>query len=248
MKTRTVISSLALFSFQSFTSVCWALTPFSDNFNAITLDTANWQPGAFGTGAKLKQSGGRLNFTVPRRKADEVDVYLDLRNNLPGYNENWQVIVDVTNTNEHQGDSAPGLWISNMEAPGDAVFLEFHGKGAQGGFAASFVLNGQDVGAASVRTNPGVSKGSIRISFSSTTKTLTFWYDSTGSANGYQWRQLATFKTNGVRDASGKDRGATWNINPLTGKFLVKVFGFAENKVVAAGTESLDNFFLKALK
>ncbi len=244
MKTRIPTSRLALAGFAFLTGNSLALTPFSDNFNAAKLDTVNWLPGNFGTGAKLNQSGGRLNFTMPVKKDAEVDSYLELATSHPGYNENWQVIVDVANTNNHRGNSAPGLWIFNSADPADSVFLEFTGKGTKGGFGASFVLDGLYSVGTDIKTNPGVSKGSIRISFSKTTKILTFWYDKTGSGDGHKWTKLATFATNGV----GGARRGNWLMNAQTGSFSVRLNGYVEGKIVAAGTENFDNFVLKVLR
>ncbi|MES2659659.1 MAG: hypothetical protein V4689_13665 [Verrucomicrobiota bacterium] len=244
MKTPLIPAGLSIAALSFFASNCLALTPFSDNFNASKLDTVNWQPGAYGTGAKLKQSGGRLVFTMPVAKSREVDAWLELATSRPGYNENWQAILDVTNANEHQGDSAVGFWIFNSADPSDAVFLEFSGKGAKGGFAASFVLDGKyNVGAA-IKANPAVGKGSIRILFNKTSKILTFSYDPTGSVDGYQWTRLATFATNGI----GGDRRGNWEMDPEIGTFTVRINGYVEGKVVASGTETMDNFVLKSVK
>ncbi len=244
MKTKLITAGLSFAALSLFTGNCLALTPFSDDFNAAKLDTTNWLPGAYGTGAKLKQSGGRLNFLMPVAKNKEVDVWLELATSRPGYNENWQAIVDVTNANDHQGDSSPGLWIFNSNDPSDSVFLEFSGKGVKGGFGASFTVNGRYTAGASIAANPGVSKGSIRILFSRTTKILTFSYDQTGSGDGYRWTKLATFATNGV----GGDRRGNWEMDPEIGTFTVRINGYVEGKVVAAGTETMDNFVLKDVK
>ncbi len=244
MKTPIITSGLFVAGFSLFTGDCMALTPFNDDFTGTRLDKASWLPGIYGTGAILRQSGGRLNFQMPVAKPKEVDVWLELTASQPGYNENWQAIVDVVNTNNHRGDSSPGLWISNGNDSSDVVYLEFLGKGTQGGFDASFEVDGLYTAGADMVANPGVSKGSIRISFSKSTKILTFWYDKTGSADGYKWTKLGTFATNGV----GGDRRGNWQMNDETGRFVIKLAGYVENKVIAQGTESMDNFILKALK
>lgn len=243
MKTQISPEGLALAGFSLLTGNCLALIPFSDNFNSTKLDKEQWLPGIFGTGAKLKQSGGRLNFTMPVARAEEVDVWLELTNRA-GFNESWQAIIDVVNTNNHRGNSSPGLWISNGDDPSDVVYLEFFGKGPKGGFGASFVLDGQYSVGPAIVVNPGVSKGSIRVSFNKTTKILSFWYDKTGSADGYQWTKLGTFATNGV----GGDRRGDWLMNNESSTFTLKLAGYVEGKIVAPGTENLDNFILKGLK
>lgn len=104
-------------------------------------------------------------------------------------------------------------------------------------------MDGKYTADADIVANPGVSKGSIRITFNRTTKILTFWYDQMGSADGYKWTKLGTFATNGT----GGDRRGDWQMNAETGSFIIKLAG-VEGKVVAPGTENLDNFILKALK
>ena len=239
---KTPFSVFAIIGCQFLLGTSSALTPFSDNFNAAKLNTTNWLAGGEG-GAKLKQSGGRLNFTVPSNLADEDYAFIQLLNSQPGYNESWQVIVDVTNTNNHRGFSGPGLWVYNADDGGDTVFLELYGKGTKGGFVASFVLDGQYTVGKEIRNNPAVSKGSIRISFNKTTKLLTFWFDKTGSADGYKWTKLCSFSPTGV----GGDRRGNWNMNNETGRFNIKLYGFSEGRIVAPGTENLDNFVLKRL-
>lgn len=244
MKNQLIIAGLSFVGFSLLTVDCLALTPFSDNFNADKLDTTSWLPGQYGKGAKLTQSNGRLNFVMPDAKSREVDVWLELLTSRPGYNESWQAVLDVVNTNSHHGDSSVGLWVSNSADPSDVVYLEFLGKGRKGGFGASFVVDGTYSAGSDIVDNPEVSKGSIRITFNKVTKILTFWYDKTGSGNGYQWTRLGTFATNGL----GGDRRGNWLMNDETGSFVIEIAGYVEDRVVAPGTESMDNFALKASK
>ena len=244
MKTPDITTGLFFGALSFFTGHCLALTPFSDDFTGTRLDKASWQQGSYGTGAILKQSGGRLNFTMPVAKDEEVDTWVELIASHPGYNENWQAILDVTNANNHRGNSAPGLWIFNAADPSDSVYLEFLGNGVKGGFGASFVVNGFYSAGADIVANPGVSKGSIRVIFNKTTKILTFSYDPTGSGDGYKWIKLGTFATNGVDG----DRRGNWEMDPEIGSFTIRVNGYVDGKVVAAGTETMDNFALKAVK
>ena len=244
MKTPSTPTGLLILGFSFFTGNCLALTPFSDDFTGTRLDKASWQQGSYGTGAILKQSGGRLNFSMPVANSAEADAWFELTATHPGANENWQVILDVTNSNNHGGDSAPGFWLYNSADPNDAVFLEFFGKGAKGGFDASFVVNGLYSAGADLVANPGVSKGSIRIVYSKTTRILAFSYDSTGSADGYKWTKLGTFATNGI----GGDRRGNWEMDPVTGTFTIRINGYVEGKVVSTGTETMDHFVLKAVK
>lgn len=117
MKTKLTTAGLSFAALPFFTGNCLALIPFSDDFNAGSLDRDRWSRGSYGTGGRLTQSNGRLNFAVPVAKPSEIDVWLELYANHPGYNENWQAIVDVANSNHHQVNSTVGLWIANSADP-----------------------------------------------------------------------------------------------------------------------------------
>jgi hypothetical protein len=222
-------------------SPAFALTPFSDNFNASGINKARWVQKAGGKG-KLTQAAGRINFTVASPATDDDYGLLELRNNRPGFNESWQVILDVRN-NAGQGDEVgTGIHIYNAADPNDNVNLEFYGSGANGGFNFIGVTDDVDDPRLDVRANPKVTKGSLRVSFSKTTKLFTFWYDSTGSADGFQWKKLCTFSPTG----SGGTRRGNWKLNAGSGSFGVLIFGYGEFQTVASGKVQMDNFVLKA--
>lgn len=219
-----------------------ALSPFSDNFNAAKLNTSRWTLKNDAKG-KLVQSSGRLNFTVASPPTGDDSATLELRNNQPGFNENWQVTLDVTNTLGSGYLCGPGIWIFNSADRKDGVFLEFYGK--QDGFNVIGITDDRDNPAGDIMRNPGVSSGSMRISFSKTTKLFTFWYDKTGSANGYQWVKICTFSPTG----KGGDRSGNWNMNPGSGRFGIQLFGYSENpSPIVTGKLTMDNFALKAAK
>jgi hypothetical protein len=217
-----------------------ALTPVSDNFNARLLNAARWSSES-GAGGKLTQSSGRVNYTTSRASDDPYAI-LTLRNNRPGYNENWQVILDVTNTANKGKDVGVGIMIANALDPQDNVNLEFYGKGPRGGFNFIGITDDEDDASQDITARPNVSKGSMKVSFNKTTKLFTFWYDRSGPANGYQWTRLCTFSPTG----KGGDRRGNWKMNPAGGSFTVAVFGYSEDQVVTSGKAFFDNFVLKA--
>ena len=167
-----------------------------------------------------------------------------LRENTPGYNESWQVILDVTNASG-QGDYVGiCIRISNMDDMSDNLNLEFYGKGANGGFNCYCVTNNKDNETLDIKKNPQVTKGSMRVSFSGKTKLFTAWYDPTGSADGYQWSRICTFSPTG----QGGDRRGNWRMSNTKGRFTVSIQAYAENRAVAKGMVTFDNFVLKAAK
>lgn len=216
-----------------------ALSPFSDNFNAAKLNTSRWTLKNFAKG-KLAQSSGRLNYLVASPPTDDDFATLELRNNQPGFNENWETIVDVANTRNAGFSAGAGIWIFNATDPKDGLFLEFYGSRA--GFNVIGITDDRDNPAGDISTNPGINSGSMRISFNKTTKLLTCWYDKTGSANGYQWVKIATFSPTG----KGGDRRGNWNMNPASGRFGIRLFGYSERQTITAGKITMDNFALRA--
>lgn len=217
-----------------------ALTPVSDNFNLDTINTTLWNYQKGGTGS-LAQSGGLLRYRAASPGTEDDFAILTLRNNSPGYNESWQVVLDVTNTGNVGEKLGVGISVFNRADRTDNVNLEFYGGGS-GGFNFIGVTNDNDDPSKDVRVYPNVTKGSIRITFSATTKLFTFWYDTTGSADGYQWTKLCTFSPTG----SGGTRRGNWNMDPTTGSFGVMVFGYSEFLPVTKGMASMNNFKLQA--
>jgi hypothetical protein len=221
-----------------------ALTPFTDSFDKPKLNTSRWALKNFAKG-KLSAGSGRMNFTVANPPTGDDAAMLTLRNNQPGFNESWEVVLDVTNLRNAGNDSGTGIWIYNATDEEDGVFLEFYGT--KGGFNVINVTDDEDNTADDISRNPRVKSGSMRISFDKSTKLFTFWYDKTGSANGFKWVKICTFSPTG----KGGDRNGDWKMNPGSGRFGVRLFGFAENnqkQAIPPGQISFDNFSLKAAK
>lgn len=235
--TRSVIICAA---FPLLTGTASALTTFSDNFDAASLSKTRWTLKNYGNG-KLAQAAGKINSTVASSPTKDDFGLLELKNNRPGYNESWEVILDVKNTANQGSKVGTGFLVYNADDYGDQVGLEFNGTT---GFVTIMTTDDNDNPAGDIRQNPRVTKGSLRISFDKTTKLFTFWYDSTGSADGLVWTRLATFSPTG----KGGDRRGNWKMNPAGGRFGIQLYGFAEDRTVAGGKVSFDNFKLKAVR
>jgi hypothetical protein len=244
MKSSIGSSTLAILAIcPILTGSALALTPFSDNFKATSLNTTRWTLENAGTG-KLTQASGRLNFTVAASPTDDDYGILTLRNNRPGYNESWEIILDVANAANFGDDVGVGISIFNAADPNDNANFEFYGSGARGGFNFIGITDDRDIPSQDVRANPSVSRGSLRISFSKTTKLFTCWYDKTGPADGFKWAKLCTYSPTG----SGGTRRGNWKMNAGSGSFGIKIFGYAGGRSIASGKVSMDNFVLKAAK
>ena len=240
MKTNSIILLAAC---QLLTGTAFALTPLSENFNATALNQSRWTLKNYGKG-KLAQSSGKVDFTVAGSPTGDDFSTLELKNNRPGYNESWEVILDVANTSGQGYKVGTGVLIFNAEDYRDQVSLEFNGRGLSGGFVAYGITNDLDNPQKDIRVNPNVTKGSLRISFNKASKLFTFWYDSTGPTDGLVWTKLSTFSPTG----KGGDRRGNWNMNLAGGRFGIQLFGFSDGANVAAGKVSFDNFKLKALR
>lgn len=251
MKTSIFTTGLLLAICQSFTGNCLALTPVEENFNAATLDTTRWELAQFAN-AKLLQSRHRLNFLIgPATDPEEDYAYLELRNNQPGINENWQVLLDVTNTAGYGDQMGVGFWIYNADDPSDVLFFEFYGnktKKVRTSVTASFVLDGEHTDE-ELNLKPKVTTGKLKITFSAKTKLFTFQFGkwvpkASGKGNLLVWQRVGTFSPTG----KGGNARANWNMNPASGRFGIRLEGYGENKLVGGGKAFMDNFLLKAVK
>ena len=224
------------------------LTPVSDDFNDNSLDLSKWE--SFSDGGAISESSGRINYTVgsPGVAGDYAELAC---NSSPGSSENWQVIVDVTNTTTPASlgqISSVGIQIYNAADLNDAVFLELYSSALdqtpyRRGFVSGLITNGIDVPASDIDTGnlPGQTTGSLRIAYNGTTKVLTTYYDATGSGNGFQWVQLSSYGLNNSGGANG-----TTNWGAMSSGFAVSIYGYSEAMTITSGQVTLDNFSLSA--
>jgi hypothetical protein len=245
VKTPKLPSLLVIAACQVIAGTCLALTPVSEDFQTASLVKQRWQ--FFNSkNALLKHAGTRLSFAVPENFSREDYSYAELRNNQPGYNENWQVVLDVKNS-AFQGDEVGvGFWIYNADDPGDVAFLEFYGNRGrknQEYVCACFVTDGQHLTKDfTLKAKRLITAGKLKISFNKTTKILTFSFRAEGARNS--WREFGTFSVNGV----GGSQRANWNMNPASGRFGIRLEAYGERSIVMAGAVSMDNFVLQAPK
>lgn len=227
-----------------------ALTPTEDDFESPALLASAWQLSEFAN-AKLRQNNGRLNFLVgPETDPDEDYAFIELRNNQPGFNENWQVILDVTNKSGNGDDAGVGFWIYNADDTRDVIFFEFYGNTAKRErkcASASFVNDGTYLAKELELKNSKITTGKLKVTFNSRTKLFTFHLGKfvpkqSGKGNLLVWQRMGTFSPTGV----GGDARANWNMNPGSGRFGIRLEAFAEGKVIDGNQASMDNFVLKA--
>lgn len=237
MKHTLRISLLALGLFTVTALPAHAVTSFSENFSAGTLKASRWS--LTKDGGKLAPANGKLNYSVSKAGKDSSSHIL-LRGIQPKYNESWEVIVHAVNAARVNSWTWIGVAVVNSADMDDFVGLEISSGKNITEISNNFETNG--VEAAKVEKKISSTSASLRVTFSSVTKTLTLWYR-TSSADA--WSKHATFSTN---NSKGANRRGNWNMNNKSGKFTLALYGGSEGAKVPAGKMSLDNFVIRNLK
>lgn len=246
-----------IIAFTALSNLATGLTPMSDNFNDNLLDLTKWDD-SFAFGGSISESGGKIDYIVSDPELLEFDFaglsYPSQSNptnpgSTLGSNENWQVIVDVNNTSMpvSSGEiSSAGIQIVDANYDGDFIFLELYSSSLdelplKRAFISNLGTNGVDVPASDIDTGnlPGQTIGSLKIAYNGASKIVTTYYDATGSSNGFQWVQLASYGLNGSGGANGN---TDWGLT--TSGFIVSIYGYSELMVLTPGEVSLDNFSL----
>ena len=214
-----------------------AATPFSDSFSTPT-NTSRWKVSQFGSG-KIDSSAGKVVFTVPKNPTADDFALFTLRGIQPKVNENWEVIVDVSNTTAKGRTSGPGLAIENASDRNDAVFIEFYSNWSVSTVNSIFMTNGKGDASLDIsRTVPG-STVSLRATYKKATKIISLSYRSLPSG---AWVPLSSFSP--FNRATSPRRG-NWKLNPKAGKFNVVIYGYSDGNIITSGGITLDNFSIR---
>jgi hypothetical protein len=78
----------------------------------------------------------------------------------------------------------------------------------------------------------------VQISYNALNKVLTSSYDPDGSANGFNWTQLASF---GINGSGGSTGNANWGMDDSK-QFSVSVYGYSEKADITSGMIYMDAF------
>jgi hypothetical protein len=241
MKTLTIIVSLFV------SPLALALTPVTENFDSARLNPLRWQRAMFKS-ARIDQWLNKLGFWIvdPFDK-DEDYAYVELLNNQPGVNENWQVTVAVTNKSGQGDNIGAGFWIYNADSPSDVVFFEFYGNNSRVRKTcakASFVLDGSHMTDEFLFTRGTLTNAKLRIVYSRQTRLFNFKVGTPSSTRrgATSWTSIGTFSPFN----SGGDARANWNLNPGSGRFGIRLEGYGERRLLDRGKVSMDNFVLAA--
>jgi len=225
-------------------SPCLAISPLVESFDGDTLASGRW---SFFTSpnALLQHSQNRLNFKVLKDTSDEDYCYAELINNQPGFNENWQLTLDVQNSAGKGDDAGVGFWIYNAENSSDVVFFELHGnksKVRRVSVSASFVQGGEYLESQFNYRSRLLTSGRLKVVYSGKSKQFSFYFKS--SVKGADWTNLGSFSVNGV----GGDARANWKMNPGSGRFGIRLQAYSEETLIGKGLMIMDNFELKGIR
>lgn len=233
MKTKSHLSILAVVA--AVTGNCLALTPVTEDFEAGKLDSFRWYHHREAKG-KFSQAGGVLNFRVLASPASSNFASLELMTSAPGYAENWQMTLDISNSSTAAKTSGIGFMIFNTVDRNDRLFVEYHGVF---GINSGVFANGKYDHSSVLSKTTGAPDGGIRVSFSKKTGLLTFFLSKTVSGEGYEWRKIGTFSPTGV----GGDVRADWGLG-ADSTFGIQLYGTAGATTLPAGKLTIDNFVL----
>ncbi len=216
--------------------------PIVEEFSSSELDPIRFYQYNVGNAIlvpKLVDKEMKLNLTVLPEFTKEDFVSAELRNAYPGYSQNWEMTVDLTNSSNAGKNAGCGFMIFNEADRKDYLFVEFYGIS---GIKAGVIVNGKDAPVGKLSAKVGAPKGSIRVRFDAATKLMSFAVSLKDKTEGYKWFKIGTFSPTGQKG----DVRANWRLKPK-GQFGIQLFGFGESRIVKEGKVTFDNFAVKAL-
>jgi hypothetical protein len=231
---------------QSVTLNCPCALPDGDDFNDNSKDPELWGSDiTFEGSGTILETGGRLEF----RSASSMGTHYTSRPwiaSVMPYTQNWEATLDTTNlTLPTHNDEVNSFGISVFDEGnfGSEVFVEMYashydGAPARNGFYGAVSNDGEFVAEVdSFADDQTAINGAVRITFDSTAKVLTLYYDE-DRTNGYQWTGLGSFSVDGD---GGTDGNTNWGLTSAD-RFILAIYGYTEQMPISAGQMYGDNF------
>ncbi|RYD22744.1 MAG: hypothetical protein EOP88_06860 [Verrucomicrobiaceae bacterium] len=216
-----------------------ALTPVKESFTGPTLNATRWfhyhQESGF-----LGQNKNKLNYMTQGATTKKDFASIELMTSYPGYNESWQLTLDLSNKAKGGKKAACGIMLFNKGDRSDYLFLEFYGTS---GIEAGILTDGVHTKKNHISIPKAAAKGSLRVSFDKTTKLMSLELSATNKAEGYKWFPVGTFSP---KNSKGANVRANWKMDPATGSFGVQLFGFGYGVNVAKAKMTYDNLEISA--
>ena len=227
-------------------TLVFALPPVSDDFNDNTKDTAKWGDDIeYTPGGTLTESSQRLNYSSNSPEGTQARPWIL---NPPRYDQDWEVVVDLAGTFGSGGQGAfpqAGMGI-DISTPGNQVdFMGCQFNGYDNGTSIDWEVYGGMSGGGGVGPIIPLASGQtcLRVSFDSSTKVLTCYYDPDGPQNGYTWLQLASL---GINGSGGEDGNSSWGLSGSQ-PFQISLFGYSSDRTIPSGSLYADNFRISAI-
>jgi hypothetical protein len=231
----------------------------SDDFNDNSKDTAKWGADVVSGGVSWVEANGRLEYLVNTTHPQD-DVQRPWLLNSARNADSFDVILDVFNNVSPTGENSAsiGLTVTSLENADDNLYIELcrtgplgDGKGFLGALRTTAlnvegdheVLDGSG-NYTSPTAHPAVTTGSVRLNYNPSTKVFTAYYDTTGSADGFQWQVYGSFGVSAV--GGGTMRNGVWQLGQNLG-FKVGVSAFSEGGAVPSGAVHADNFSIPSV-
>jgi len=240
-QTKYPILIAAALAVSSFNAVA---TSYNDNFDGQTLDSSKWELFTEDDNINMILDSGRLNYVRTGTPTDDDFAVLEFIATEPGYDESWEVIVDVTNTaprsdeDQFTGAGIEILDAQNLDTTYNAVFLELGNEfRSRVTFRSNFITDDNDQPELDDEIDEGDTSGSLRISYNGTSKVFSIWVDPSGSGDGFEWQLLSSYGIAGT----GGIRNTNWDMTS-SGTFLIGIYGLSGNLQVSTGTVTFDNF------
>ena len=225
------------------------LTPTLGGFDDFSA-SSNWSAinRTMEGGGNLVLANTRMEYLVGTA-TDDDGVFREWTANVGSYTQDWAVQVDVhLDSFSLTGDQYVNLNLAVYNAADavvprtdpavDMIDIAIDRYADGGNTIRSIEGDLQGNGARDPVTGMfsvanSTTDAALRISFNSTTKYLTSWYDADGAANGYNWVMLQN-----IDIGSG---AFTWGMNDSS-TFGVALAGGARHLAVSSGQAHFDNF------
>jgi hypothetical protein len=200
--------------------------------------SAKWDAVAAGGTSKLTVTNGRYEYTHTGASSGNDFVWRRWNVNQGSYTNDWSVQVDVhLNAFSMSSDNQYinlNLAIQDNSNPdlSYAVAIDRYWNGAN---VMDFYSGLGDI--TTEIANPATD-AALRISFDSTAKTLTAWYDADGAANGYTWIPMETVSIASVDNNWGMTNASQFNACLAGGSGYI---------TASSGQANFDNFLATGL-
>ncbi|MBX3740627.1 MAG: hypothetical protein KF712_06525 [Akkermansiaceae bacterium] len=210
---------------------------YSDNFNDNLKSPEKW--GAdLGSSGTLSEVNGRLEFSAT---AADRDLYRPWILNPPGYDKDWETVIDVSNlTSPSLTGSETGIGIAVFSPTGTTNRVETALYAYRNG---TFIFNGVYAGINGGGETSSLSNStvaSLRITYKASTKVIACFHDPDGAAGGYTWNQFASY---GIAGTGGATANRSWGMSGSQA-FRVAIWAYGDGTTVPGGLLFADNFII----